>query len=104
MTVSLAWIILLGLFSDYLFRKLRLPGLIGMLFAGILLGPYVFNLIDPVLMKVSSDLRMIALIVILLRAGLATKRDTLVLAISLLVLSKNQFLVLKLKKVMWCML
>ncbi|MBI3377498.1 MAG: cation:proton antiporter [Nitrospirae bacterium] len=77
MTVSLAWIILLGLFSDYLFRKLRLPGLIGMLFAGILLGPYAFNLIDPVLMKVSSDFRMIALIVILLRAGLATKRDTL---------------------------
>ena len=48
-----------------------------MLLTGMLMGPYVFNLIDPVLMKVSSDFRMIALIVILLRAGLATKRDTL---------------------------
>ncbi|MBI4839339.1 MAG: cation:proton antiporter [Nitrospirae bacterium] len=77
MATSLALIILLGLFSDYLFKLLRLPGLIGMLLAGILLGPYVFNVIDPALITVSADFRMLALIVILLRAGFAVKRDTL---------------------------
>lgn len=77
MAESMALIILVGLFSDYLFRKLKLPGLIGMLLVGILSGPYVFNVIDPSIITVSSDFRMIALIVILLRAGFATKRDTL---------------------------
>ncbi|MEK6623296.1 MAG: cation:proton antiporter [Planctomycetota bacterium] len=70
-------IILLGLFSDHLFRRIKLPGLIGMLLVGIFLGPYVFNVIDPVILTISSDFRMIALIVILLRAGFATKKDTL---------------------------
>lgn len=77
MAVSIAVIILLGLFSDHLFRRLRLPGLVGMLVTGILLGPYVFRVIDPAILTVSSDFRMIALIVILLRAGLATRKDTL---------------------------
>ncbi len=77
MAISLALIILLGLFSDHLFRRIKLPGLIGMLLVGIFLGPYVFNVIDPVILRVSSDFRMIALIVILLRAGFATKKDTL---------------------------
>lgn len=77
MAISLALIILLGLLSDYAFRKLRLPGLIGMLIVGMAMGPYVFNMLDPVLMNVSPDLRMIALVVILLRAGFATKRDML---------------------------
>jgi NhaP-type Na+/H+ or K+/H+ antiporter len=75
--ISIALIILVGLLSDYLFRKIKLPGLIGMLLTGMLMGPYVFNMIDPALMTLSSDFRMIALIIILLRAGLATKRDTL---------------------------
>ncbi len=77
MAIGLALIIILGLLSDYLFRKIHLPGIIGMLFAGILAGPHVLNLLDPALIKVSSDFRMIALIVILLRAGFATKRETL---------------------------
>ena len=77
MAISIALIILVGLLSDYLFRKIKLPGLIGMLLTGMLMGPYVFNMIDPALMTLSSDFRMIALIIILLRAGLATKRDTL---------------------------
>ncbi|MEK6738995.1 MAG: cation:proton antiporter [Planctomycetota bacterium] len=77
MAISLALIILLGLFSDHLFRRIKLPGLIGMLLVGIFLGPYVFNVIDPVILTISSDFRMIALIVILLRAGFATKKDTL---------------------------
>lgn len=77
MAVSLAIIILLGLFADYLFRKMRLPGLVGMLMVGILCGPYVLNIMQPELLKVSADLRMVALIVILLRAGLELRRDTL---------------------------
>jgi len=77
MALSLALIILFGLVADYLFTRMRLPGLIGMLMVGILFGPHVFNLIKPELLSVSADFRMIALIVILLRAGLETKRDTL---------------------------
>jgi NhaP-type Na+/H+ or K+/H+ antiporter len=74
---SLALIILLGLLLDHLFQKLRLPGLVGMLLAGIILGPYALDLISMELLDVSTDFRLIALIVILLRAGLQTKRDTL---------------------------
>ncbi len=77
MAVSLALILLLGLLSDYLFRKIHLPGLLGMLLVGVLCGPYVFDLIQPELLTVSADLRMVALIVILLRAGLELKKDTL---------------------------
>ena len=77
MALSIALIVLLGLFSDYLFSRIKLPGLLGMLIVGILCGPYVFNIIQPELLKVSSDLRMVALIVILLRAGLELRKDTL---------------------------
>jgi len=77
MAVSLAIVILLGLFSDYLFKKMKLPGLVGMLLVGVLCGPHVFNIMQPELLKVSADLRMVALIVILLRAGLELRRDTL---------------------------
>jgi NhaP-type Na+/H+ or K+/H+ antiporter len=75
--VSIALIVLLGLSSDYLFKKIRLPGLVGMLIVGVLCGPHVLNLLQPELLKVSSDLRMVALIVILLRAGLELRKDTL---------------------------
>ncbi len=77
MDISIALIILLGLGSDYLFRKIKLPGLIGMLIVGILAGPYVLNLMSPEMMDVSGDFRKIALIVILLRAGFELRRDTL---------------------------
>jgi NhaP-type Na+/H+ or K+/H+ antiporter len=77
MAVSIALIILLGLFADYLFRKMKLPGLVGMLLVGILCGPYVLDIMQPELLKVSADLRMVALIVILLRAGLELRRETL---------------------------
>jgi NhaP-type Na+/H+ or K+/H+ antiporter len=77
MAISLALIILLGLTADFLFRRSGLPGLIGMLIVGIICGPHALNIITPDLMNVSSDFRMIALVVILLRAGLETKRDTL---------------------------
>tara|TARA_B100000686_G_scaffold354459_1_gene464838 strand:+ start:444 stop:1634 length:1191 start_codon:yes stop_codon:yes gene_type:complete len=77
MAQSLALIIILGLFSDYIFKLMRLPGLLGMLFLGILCGPYVLDVIKPELMDVSADFRKVALIVILLRAGLELSRDIL---------------------------
>jgi NhaP-type Na+/H+ or K+/H+ antiporter len=77
MAFSLALIVLCGLASDYLFRRMGLPGLIGMLIVGVLFGPHVLDLIHPVLMQISSDFRTMALVVILLRAGLQTRRDTL---------------------------
>ena len=77
MAVSLALIIISGLFADYLFKKIKLPGLVGMLFVGILSGPFVLDIIQPELLTVSADLRMTALIIILLRAGLELKKDTL---------------------------
>lgn len=70
MAISLAIIILLGLLANILFVKMKMPGLIGMLLLGVLLGPYVLDILDPDLLKVSADFRQIALIVILLRAGL----------------------------------
>ncbi|SMC25634.1 sodium/proton antiporter, CPA1 family [Desulfacinum hydrothermale DSM 13146] len=77
MAVSLALIVVLGLLADYLFRKMKLPGLVGMLLVGIVMGPYVLGLMRPEMMQVSADFRKIALIVILLRAGFELHRDTL---------------------------
>lgn len=77
MAFSIALIIILGLCADYLFRKMKLPGLVGMLIVGILVGPYVFDFLSPEMMHVSGDFRKIALIVILLRAGFELRRDTL---------------------------
>jgi len=77
MAYSIAVIIILGLSADYLFRRLKLPGLIGMLAVGVLAGPYVAGLMSTEMMAVSADFRKIALIVILLRAGLELRRDQL---------------------------
>jgi NhaP-type Na+/H+ or K+/H+ antiporter len=77
MASSLALIIILGLSADYLFRRIKLPGLVGMLIVGVLAGPYVLDLMLPEMMKVSADFRRIALIVILLRAGFELRRDAL---------------------------
>lgn len=70
MLLSLALIILVGFALKGVFEKLHMPGLLGMLLAGILLGPYVLNLISPEIIAVSSDLREIAMIVILVRVGI----------------------------------
>jgi len=75
--ISIALIILFGLCGDYLFRQMKLPGLVGMLLVGVLIGPYVLNLMAPEMLSVSAEFRRIALIVILLRAGLELRRDTL---------------------------
>jgi NhaP-type Na+/H+ or K+/H+ antiporter len=77
MAISLAFIIILGLAADYLFRRLKLPGLVGMLLVGMLVGPHVLGLLKPEMMAVSADFRKLALIVILLRAGFELRRDTL---------------------------
>ena len=70
MLLSLALIFLCGLALGGIFRKLHLPQLLGMLLTGILLGPYVLNLLDSSILGISDDLRQIALIIILTRAGL----------------------------------
>ncbi len=77
MAIGLAELVILGLCVDWLFRKLRVPGLVGMLGVGIVMGPYVLALLRPDLLQVSSDLRIIALIVILLRAGFELSKETL---------------------------
>jgi NhaP-type Na+/H+ or K+/H+ antiporter len=77
MAVSIAEIIILGLLADWLFRQFRLPGLIGILLVGVLLGPHLLGYLDPGLLAIGSDLRLIALIVILLRAGFELSRRTL---------------------------
>lgn len=77
MAASLAVILLLGLPARKIFEKLKLPGLIGMLVLGVLIGPYGFNLLQEDMLKISGDLRGIALIIILLRAGLGIDKDDL---------------------------
>lgn len=77
MAISLALIILLGIISNYIFEKFNLPGLLGMLLTGILIGPFALNLIDESLLNISADLRKIALIIILLRAGFGIKKSEL---------------------------
>lgn len=71
MLQSLAIIFLFGLSAGYAFHKLRLPALLGMLLTGVLIGPYVLNLIDKPILDISGDIRKIALVIILTRAGLA---------------------------------
>lgn len=77
MAKSLAIILLLGLLGNKLFEKLKLPGLLGMIILGIIIGPYGFNLIGKDILNSSSDLRKIALIIILLRAGLGLNKEDL---------------------------
>jgi len=71
MLTSLALMFLVGMFSGWLFGRLGLPSLLGMLITGILLGPYAGNLLDGSILGISADLRQLALIIILTRAGLA---------------------------------
>jgi solute carrier family 9B (sodium/hydrogen exchanger), member 1/2 len=77
MLFSLALIILLALAFSLFFNKLKLPSLIGMLLAGLILGPFFLDLIDESILNVSLELRQIALIVILFRAGLSLDLERL---------------------------
>lgn len=71
MLTSLALIFLVGLAAAAICQQLKLPRIIGMLITGIVLGPYVLNLLDPSILSISAELRQIALIIILLKAGLS---------------------------------
>lgn len=71
MIVSLGIVFLIGLLFAGIFEKMKLPRIVGMLAAGMICGPYVLNLLDGSLLSVSADLRKIALVVILLKAGLS---------------------------------
>ena len=77
MLTSLALIFLVGMALGWVFSRLRLPSLLGMLLTGILLGPYVLNLLDDSILGISADLRQLALIIILTRAGLSLQVDDL---------------------------
>ena len=70
MLFSFALIFLSGIILGSIFNRLKLPQLIGMLLTGIILGPYLLNLLNPKILSISADLRQIALIIILTRAGL----------------------------------
>ncbi len=77
MIVSLAELVILAIVVDWAFRRLTIPGLVGMLLLGVLFGPHALALIDPELLRISGEFRLIALIVILLRAGLELSKETL---------------------------
>ena len=70
MLLSAALILLVGMSMGWICQKVKLPSLLGMLLTGIVLGPYVLDLIDASILGISADLRKIALIIILTRAGL----------------------------------
>lgn len=71
MLTSLALIFLIGLMLGSIFNKLKLPSLLGMIITGMILSPYALNLLDPSILGISADLRQLALIIILTRAGLS---------------------------------
>ena len=71
MLTSLALIFLVGLAMGAICQRLKLPRIIGMLITGIVLGPYVLDFLDPSILSISADLRKMALIIILLKAGLS---------------------------------
>lgn len=77
MLFSISVLLLLGMSLGALCKKLHLPALTGMLITGIFLGPYALDLIDASILSVSADLRRIALIIILIRAGLSLNLDDL---------------------------
>ena len=70
MLLSISLILILGMFMGWICQKIKLPSLLGMLITGIVLGPYGLNLLDDSILGISAELRKIALIIILTRAGL----------------------------------
>lgn len=71
MLTSLSLIFLVGLAMGAICQKIKLPRIIGMLATGIILGPYVLDLLDPSILRISAELRKMALVIILLKAGLS---------------------------------
>ena len=77
MLTSIAMILLLGLGAGWLFSKMKLPSLLGMILVGIVIGPHSLNLMDETLLSISGEIRQIALVIILTRAGLSLNLDDL---------------------------
>lgn len=71
MLLSIAMIMLFGMLLGWICKKVHLPSLFGMILTGMILGPYILNFIDPSILEISAELRRIALIIILTRAGLS---------------------------------
>lgn len=71
MLYSISLVLILGMFLGFLCKKIRLPSLVGMIATGIILGPFILNIIGSKLLSISTELRRIALIIILMRAGLS---------------------------------
>lgn len=78
MLTSLSLIFLVGLSMAFICRKIKLPRIIGMLITGIVLGPFVLDLLDPQILGISSELRQMALIIILIKAGLSLNISDLI--------------------------
>ena len=77
MLTNIAMILLLGLGAGWLFSKMKLPSLLGMILVGIVIGPHSLNLMDETLLSISGEIRQIALVIILTRAGLSLNLDDL---------------------------
>lgn len=70
MLFSISALLFFGLLAGWIFQKIKFPALFGMILAGILIGPYALNLLDDTILSISTELRRVALIIILIRAGL----------------------------------
>ena len=77
MLTSIAMILLLGMGAGWLFSKIKLPSLLGMIIVGIVISPHCLNLVDESILMISGDVRQIALVVILMRAGLSLNTEDL---------------------------
>ena len=71
MLTSVAMILLLGLGAGWLFQRMKLPSLLGMILVGIVISPHGLHLVDESILQISGDIRQIALVIILTRAGLS---------------------------------
>lgn len=67
---SFLTVLIVGFLAGYVLNKIKIPGLVGMILIGVLFGPFVLNIIDPKILNISSELRQIALVIILTRSGL----------------------------------
>ncbi len=77
MLTGLSVVFICGIIMGKIFKTIKLPPLMGMIIAGVIIGPHALNLIDPELISISADLRQLALVIILTRAGLTLEFDDL---------------------------
>ena len=77
MLVAIAILLIIGVLIDWAFRRVAIPGLVGLLIVGVIGGPFLLGWISPSLIALSEELRLGALIIILLRAGLEVSRESL---------------------------